>query len=110
MSKEALAVFEEATVESVFMQCRDLARGSSEIFICLPNCPCLETFLKCSLLGFLRIVTTSFLSEVYFFHKRGVKFSLLFCIHCSFSHFCFDVPVHPGDVEMVTFGMHSSFP
>ena len=39
MSKEALAVFEEATVESVFMQCRDLARGSSEIFICLPKLP-----------------------------------------------------------------------
>ena len=52
---------------------------------------------------------TSFLSEVYFFHKRGVQFSLLFCIHCSFSHFRFDVPVHPGDVEMVTFEMQSSF-
>ena len=59
---------------------------------------------------FPKIGMTSFLSEVYFFHKRGVQFSLLFCIHCSFSHFCFDVPVHPGDVEMVTFGMHSSFP
>ena len=94
-----MAVFEEARVESVFsvgIWLEPLLKDLTVFQTCLH--PCLETFLKyyMYLFHFLRIVMTSFLSEVYFFHKE-VQFSLLICIHC-FSHFCFDVPVHPGDV------------
>ena len=86
LSKKALAVFEEAIIESVFSVGIWLEAFFKDLTV-FQNClhPCLETFLKCSLFDFLRIVTTSFLSEMHISVKMGDQFSLLFCIYCSFS-------------------------
>ena len=113
MSKEALAVSEEAIFESVFSAGIWLEAFFKDLTV-FQNClhPCLETFLKCSLFDFLRIVTTSFLSEVYFFHKDGFPdfLALLYTLFLflSFALIFLFIQGILCLVEMVTFGMHSS--